>query len=65
MLGIIRLFVAIAAAFVYLSPASSAFAAITIIVTPQAVLIDQRLTIRILGVKPNAPVRVITTNRSH
>ncbi|MDP9008466.1 MAG: acyl-CoA thioesterase/BAAT N-terminal domain-containing protein [Pseudomonadota bacterium] len=38
--------------------ASSVSAAVSISATPEAALLDQRLTIQIFGLKPNAPVRV-------
>jgi hypothetical protein len=43
---------------VYVFLASSVAAAVSIDVTPKAALLDQRLTIQISGLRPNAPVRV-------
>lgn len=55
---VIRPFVAFTLTLAYLSFGSSVSAAVSIRATPEAALLDQRLTIQILGLKPNAPVRV-------
>jgi len=56
-LGVIRS-VVLALALVYLGVASRVCAAVSISATPEEALLDQRLHIRIFGLKPNAPVRV-------
>jgi bile acid acyltransferase/acyl-CoA thioester hydrolase-like protein/acyl-CoA thioester hydrolase/bile acid acetyltransferase-like protein len=50
--------VAFALTLLYVLSASSLSAAVSINVTPEAALLDQRLTIQISGLSPNAPVRV-------
>jgi len=55
---VIRPVVAFALTLVYVLFARSVSAAVSIEVTPETALLDQRLTIQISGLRPNAPVRV-------